>query len=274
MEGRQHQQVARHARPLHQRARPARVAAADGEGGAGADAAKSPAAGKAAAGKAAAGGAAAKKPAAVVPYRDSVLTWLLRESLGGNAVSVMLATVSPADINFDETLSTLRYADAAKRIVCPVKVNKDNTQALIAELSKEIEAAKAAGKKAQQLQDQALLDELRKSWEQKVKETEGIMKLRQTILADHGLSVAEMQQALGVNEEVPTLINLNEDTGAGSDENLVYFLKPGTTVMGSDAADADGDGIDDDPSVFHILSPRTPRCCAGSTSSSRAPTAT
>ena len=217
--------------------------------------AKSPAAGKAAAGKAAAGGAAAKKPAAVVPYRDSVLTWLLRESLGGNAVSVMLATVSPADINFDETLSTLRYADAAKRIVCPVKVNKDNTQALIAELSKEIEAAKAAGKKAQQLQDQALLDELQKSWEQKVKETEEIMKLRQTILADHGLSVAEMQQALGVKEEVPTLINLNEDTGAGSDENLVYFLKPGTTVMGSDAADADGDGVDDDPTVFHIQLP-------------------
>lgn len=43
-----------------------------------------------------------------IPYRDSALTWLLRESLGGNAKTIMIAALSPADINFDETLSTLR----------------------------------------------------------------------------------------------------------------------------------------------------------------------
>jgi kinesin family protein 1 len=43
-----------------------------------------------------------------IPYRDSVLTWLLRESLGGNAKTIMIAALSPADINFEETLSTLR----------------------------------------------------------------------------------------------------------------------------------------------------------------------
>ena len=46
-----------------------------------------------------------------VPYRDSVLTWLLKESLGGNSKTAMIAAISPADINYDETLSTLRYAD-------------------------------------------------------------------------------------------------------------------------------------------------------------------
>jgi hypothetical protein len=57
-------------------------------------------------------------PRQVVPYRDSVLTWLLRENLGGNSKTAMIAAISPADINFEETLSTLRYADRAKQIVC------------------------------------------------------------------------------------------------------------------------------------------------------------
>lgn len=43
-----------------------------------------------------------------VPYRDSQLTWLLKESLGGNAKTIMLAAISPADINFEESLSTLQ----------------------------------------------------------------------------------------------------------------------------------------------------------------------
>ncbi len=44
-----------------------------------------------------------------IPYRDSVLTWLLKENLGGNSKTAMIATISPADINFEETLSTLKY---------------------------------------------------------------------------------------------------------------------------------------------------------------------
>jgi kinesin family protein 1 len=52
----------------------------------------------------------------LIPFRESVLTWLLRESLCGNAKSAMLATISPADINYGETLSTLRYAFSAKQI--------------------------------------------------------------------------------------------------------------------------------------------------------------
>jgi hypothetical protein len=52
----------------------------------------------------------------VVPFRESILTWLLRESLCGNAKTSMLATVSPAHIYLGETLSTLRYAYSAKQI--------------------------------------------------------------------------------------------------------------------------------------------------------------
>jgi len=51
-----------------------------------------------------------KKGKDFVPYRDSVLTWLLKDNLGGNSKTTMIATLSPADINYDETLSTLRYA--------------------------------------------------------------------------------------------------------------------------------------------------------------------
>ena len=79
-----------------------------------------------------------KKKAEFVPYRDSVLTWLLRENLGGNSKTAMVAAISPADINYDETLSTLRYADRAKQIVCTAVVNEDANAKLIRELKDEI----------------------------------------------------------------------------------------------------------------------------------------
>ncbi|XP_046143911.1 kinesin-like protein unc-104 isoform X4 [Osmia bicornis bicornis] len=80
-----------------------------------------------------------KKKADFIPYRDSVLTWLLRENLGGNSKTAMIAAVSPADINYDETLSTLRYADRAKQIVCKAVVNEDANAKLIRELKEEIQ---------------------------------------------------------------------------------------------------------------------------------------
>lgn len=51
-----------------------------------------------------------------VPYRDSVLTWLLKDNLGGNSKTVMVATISPAEDNFEETLSTLRYVNVFEPI--------------------------------------------------------------------------------------------------------------------------------------------------------------
>lgn len=73
-----------------------------------------------------------------IPYRDSVLTWLLRENLGGNSKTAMIAAISPADINYEETLSTLRYADRAKQIMCTAVINEDANAKLIRELRDEI----------------------------------------------------------------------------------------------------------------------------------------
>ncbi|KAF5019152.1 hypothetical protein F66182_8857 [Fusarium sp. NRRL 66182] len=83
-------------------------------------------------------GAKKKKGASQVPYRDSVLTWLLKDSLGGNSMTAMIAAVSPADINYDETLSTLRYADSAKRIKNHAVVNEDANARMIRELKEEL----------------------------------------------------------------------------------------------------------------------------------------
>ncbi|XP_008585337.1 PREDICTED: kinesin-like protein KIF1A isoform X10 [Galeopterus variegatus] len=79
-----------------------------------------------------------KKKTDFIPYRDSVLTWLLRENLGGNSRTAMVAALSPADINYDETLSTLRYADRAKQIRCNAIINEDPNNKLIRELKDEV----------------------------------------------------------------------------------------------------------------------------------------
>lgn len=114
------------------------------------------------------GGGKKSSKADFVPYRDSVLTWLLKDSLGGNSKTTMLAALSPADINYDETLSTLRflfglaffptslsysfltiglkpgnrYADRAKQIVNKAVVNEDANAKMIRELKEELDRLK------------------------------------------------------------------------------------------------------------------------------------
>ncbi|KAM4547937.1 kinesin-like protein KIF1A isoform 13-T13 [Odontesthes bonariensis] len=83
-----------------------------------------------------------KKVESFIPYRDSVLTWLLRENLGGNSRTAMVAALSAADINYDETLSTLRYADRAKQIRCNAVINEDPNNRLVRELKEEVSRLK------------------------------------------------------------------------------------------------------------------------------------
>lgn len=66
-----------------------------------------------------------------VPFRDSILTWLLKDSLGGNSKTIMIATISPASINYDETLSTLQYASRAKDIVNKVTINTNTNEQIL-----------------------------------------------------------------------------------------------------------------------------------------------
>ena len=73
-----------------------------------------------------------------VPYRDSVLTWILKEALGGNAHTLMLCALSVSRDDYEQTLSTLRYADQAKKIQTYAVVNEDATKRMVRELQDEV----------------------------------------------------------------------------------------------------------------------------------------
>ncbi|OCT56960.1 kinesin-like protein KIF17 isoform X2 [Xenopus laevis] len=77
-----------------------------------------------------------------IPYRDSKLTRLLQDSLGGNTKTLMVACLSPADNNYDESLSTLRYANRAKNIRNKPRINEDPKDALLREYQDEIKKLK------------------------------------------------------------------------------------------------------------------------------------
>ena len=79
-----------------------------------------------------------------IPYRDSKLTRLLQDSLGGNTKTVMVANLGPADYNYDETSSTLRYANRAKNIKNKPRINEDPKDAMLREFQEEIQRLKAA----------------------------------------------------------------------------------------------------------------------------------
>lgn len=214
-----------------------------------------------------------KKGAAVtqVPYRDSVLTWLLKDSLGGNSMTAMIAAISPADINFDETLSTLRYADSAKRIKNHAVVNEDANARMIRELREELatlrsnltgggsggpsEEQYAEGtpleqqivsiiqadgtvKKvskadiAEQLsQSEKLYSDLNQTWEEKLQKTEEIHKEREAALEELGISIEKGFVGLHTPKKMPHLVNLSDDPLLT--ECLIYNLKPGTTIVGN-----------------------------------------
>ncbi|XP_010624095.1 kinesin-like protein KIF17 isoform X2 [Fukomys damarensis] len=89
-----------------------------------------------------------------IPYRDSKLTRLLQDSLGGNTKTLMVACLSPADNNYDETLSTLRYANRAKNIKNKPCINEDPKDALLREYQEEIKKLRAI--LAQQLSPSSL----------------------------------------------------------------------------------------------------------------------
>ncbi|XP_034249047.1 kinesin-like protein KIF13A isoform X2 [Thrips palmi] len=187
-----------------------------------------------------------------VPYRDSVLTWLLKDNLGGNSKTVMVATISPSADNYEETLSTLRYADRAKRIVNHAVVNEDPNARIIRELRQEVEALREMLKHATvghaipalQREDihekisesEKLMHEMSQTWEQKLEKTERLQQERQQALEKMGISV----QASGIQVEKNKyyLVNLNADPSLN--ELLVYYLKE-RTLVGAKGAESEQD---------------------------------
>lgn len=92
--------------------------------------------------------ACGKEKKAIVPYRDSALTRILQNALGGNSKTIMICAISPASMNYEETLSTLRYADRAKKIVNKAVINESATDKLIRELKAENDHLKQLLRKA------------------------------------------------------------------------------------------------------------------------------
>nr|XP_019606358.1 PREDICTED: kinesin-like protein KIF14 [Rhinolophus sinicus] len=178
-----------------------------------------------------------------IPYRESVLTWLLKESLGGNSKTAMLATVSPAASSVEETLSTLRYAQQARKIVNIAKVNEDVNAKLIRELKAEIEKLKAAQRSRQNIdperyrlcrqeitslrmklhQQERDMAEMQRAWKEKFEQAEK-RKLQE---------IKELQKAgitFQTDNHLPHLVNLSEDPQLS--EMLLYVIKEGITTVG------------------------------------------
>ncbi|XP_010766790.1 kinesin-like protein KIF13B isoform X4 [Notothenia coriiceps] len=195
-----------------------------------------------------------------VPYRDSVLTWLLKDCLGGNSRTAMVATVSPAADNYDETLSTLRYADRAKSIVNHAVVNEDPNARITRELREEVDKLRvqltqAESLKAPELKDrleesEKLIQEMTYTWEQKLRKTEEIAQERQKQLESLGISL--QSSGIKVGDDKSYLVNLNADPALN--ELLVYYLKEHTKVGSADSQDIQlcGMGIQAEHCVINI----------------------
>lgn len=201
-----------------------------------------------------------------VPFRDSVLTKLLKNALGGNSKTMMIAAISPADINYDETLSTLRYADRAKQIKTSAKVNEDPTEKLIRELKEENEKLVEMLKKAQAGESVKIsadddddddgqkegmseeeLAELRKQIEEEIKAsmaeteraTEDMSKNWDDRVAESKKDAKDKDAEKKERQATPHLWNLNPDpqlTGM-----IVQMIKPGVVKVGNRKADPPAD---------------------------------
>ncbi|XP_034938615.1 kinesin-like protein Klp98A [Chelonus insularis] len=177
-----------------------------------------------------------------IPYRDSVLTWLLKDSLGGNSKTIMIAAISPADCNYGETLSTLRYANRAKNIINKPTINEDPNVKLIRELREEILKLKSMIGKDMSIerppQQKELLAQIHEKQEQeKVLTEEWTEKWRET------QKILQEQRALGLRKSgVGVVLDSEMPHLVGIDDNLLstgvilYHLKEGKTFVGTEEA--------------------------------------
>ncbi|KAK9880597.1 hypothetical protein WA026_011837 [Henosepilachna vigintioctopunctata] len=175
-----------------------------------------------------------------IPYRDSVLTWLLKDSLGGNSKTIMIATISPADCNYGETLSTLRYANRAKNIINKPTVNEDPNVKLIRELRNEISKLKAlmfsehrSDMLAQLHEKEAREKELTEEWAGKWREAQAILR------EQRALGLRKSGPGVVLDSDRPHLVAIDDDpltTGV-----TLYHLKEGKTSIGTEDSEVKQD---------------------------------
>ncbi|XP_065661877.1 kinesin-like protein KIF16B isoform X5 [Hydra vulgaris] len=174
-----------------------------------------------------------------VPYRDSVLTWLLKDSLGGNSRTIMIATVSPADSSYNETLSTLKYASQTRKIINRPVINEDPNVKLIRELRAEIAELQnllsiykinndnCKDKDIMQAklnENQERVESLTKNWIDKNMEAQKIFKEKSIQLSCKG------QQTVLSTVKVH-LINMEDDPL--NTDIVIYHLNEGETLVGN-----------------------------------------
>ncbi|KAJ1346091.1 Kinesin-like protein klp-20 [Parelaphostrongylus tenuis] len=115
-----------------------------------------------------------------IPYRNSKLTRLLQDSLGGNSKTVMIANIGPASYNYEETLSTLRYANRAKNIQNVARINEDPKDAQLRKYQREIEMLR----KQLAEEDAEMNIENEATWEERMREMEmNLEKTREELAA-------------------------------------------------------------------------------------------
>ncbi|KAK5935092.1 hypothetical protein CgunFtcFv8_020482 [Champsocephalus gunnari] len=158
-----------------------------------------------------------------IPYRDSVLTKLLQSALGGNSRTVMIATLSPADICYEESLSTLRYAERAKRIQNRAVVNESPTERLVKELKAEnarlLQRLSRLGQEGRRANDETIpmcSEELRQLLTHNELQIRAIQTLweqhLQEALKDWEQQYANITQERRMMQMHPYILNINEDT--------------------------------------------------------------
>ncbi|XP_056135305.1 kinesin-like protein KIF28 [Lampris incognitus] len=194
-----------------------------------------------------------------IPYRDSVLTKLLQSALGGNSRTVMIATLSPADICYEESLSTLRYAERAKRIQNRAVVNESPTERLVKELKAEngrlLQRLSRLGQEGRRADDET--KELRQLLTHNELQIRAIQTLweqhLQEALKDWELQYASITQERRMMQMHPYILNINEDPQLSGVVKL--FIQEGDWDIGlSDSSNRSisikGLGIQEHHAVF------------------------
>ena len=165
-----------------------------------------------------------------LPYRESVLTWLLKESLGGNAKTAMLATVNASSCYLDETLCTLRYAAKTAKIKNAASLNRNFKQKYVNDQGQEIEMSLEIPQAHAEFE--TTLKQMEIEWKEKLEEAER-RKIKEINDLEKSLIVLYENETRAQN---CCLINLNEDPSLS--EKLIYLLKSTTddcvTLVGSD----------------------------------------
>ncbi|KAK8189309.1 P-loop containing nucleoside triphosphate hydrolase protein [Phyllosticta capitalensis] len=203
----------------------------------------------------------------LVPYRDSVLTWILKDSLGGNSKTAMVACIAPAD--YDETLSTLRYADQAKRIRTRATINQDSLSsaqrdAQIAEMAEQIRQLQVSVNASSLRRQQAEAAEL-EDYQRRVEVMQRLMEeTRQVSEAKIKALTAEVEELRPVNEALRAeseALRRHLTLALGELKNPIV-LPP---IMGDrgDQGDADDEyendsGVEADDAAYYAASEEDP----------------